>query len=205
MWFPAANLRHEHSICRQVRDCHVLRPVRHGPQCEVFHACASSSSPARRLRRCPPRRRRPGRRRTGQGRADLSRGQRPAHRPQRAVRRAMEEGLRPRARRDQRQRRHQGPAARLRLRGHAERSAPVGGGGAEVRRRPDDRGRARRLLQPGLDGRLADLPDAPSWCSSASPTRIPTSPRAATTCGATRSARPTSSRSAPPMRSSGSG
>ena len=35
-----------------------------------------------------------------------------------------------------------------------------------------------------------------AWCSSASPTRIPTSPRAATTCGATRSARPTSSRSA---------
>ena len=83
-------------------------------------------------------------------------------------------------------RRQRQAPARLSVRGQPERSAPVGRDRAEIRRRPADRDGARRLLQPGLDGGLADLPARRAWCSSASPTRTPTSPRAATTCGATR-------------------
>ena len=57
-----------------------------------------------------------------------------------------------------RQRRHQRAQARLYLRGQPERSAPVGGDRPEVRLRSEDRHGARRFLQSGLDGGLADLP-----------------------------------------------
>ena len=70
---------------------------------------------------------------------------------------------------------------------------------------PQHRGRARRLLQPGLDGGLADLP-----AGEARAVRLHQfAPRLhqgwRLSCGAIRSARPTSSRSAPTMPSSGSG
>ena len=89
---------------------------------------------------------------------DPDRRRRAAHRPVRAVRRAVEEGLRPGARRDQCGGRHQRTAAAVCIRGHPERPAPNRHDCAQIRRRRAHRGRGRRLLQRGLDGGLADLP-----------------------------------------------
>ena len=99
-------------------------------------------------------------------------------------------------------RRHQGPPARIQLRGQPVRPAPIRRRRAEIRRRPAHHHRARRFLRPPPRWRPRRSISAPNWCSSASPTRTPTSPRAATTCGATPPTRPRSSRSSSTSRDS---
>ena len=87
--------------------------------------------------------------------------------------------------------RHQRTAARLRVRGQPERSAPDRDDRAQIRRGRAHRGRGRRLLQRRPRWRPRRSTRRRAWCSSASPTRTRISPRAATSSGATPSTRRT--------------